>query len=323
MKKNDKSIQPISPNRSFPDLIARGVQYLKEEATNHSDLHSPTIGTLKYIPAGSFHIDYAKDTISIVSAFRMSETEITREQFEKVMGYDPNDTENSTGQQDPVQYVSWYDTLVFCNKLSQLEGLTPVYSINGSTDPVRWGEVPRWIDNKDYDPDDEDDEYYTISPDKDPWDAVTANWNANGYRLPTEMEWMWAAMGADKDNPGKVNKTGYNKEFSGSNASNDIGDYAWTDENSNGTTHPVGTKQPNELGLYDMSGNVWEWCWDWYTDNYPTGPTTNYKGAATGVERMARGGSWDDDASDASVACCNYGLPYFRISDRGFRVVRP
>ena len=93
------------------------------------------------------------------------------------------------------------------------------------------------------------------------WNAATADWDADGYRLPTEMEWMWAAMGADQDaQPGAmqdgVNVSGYDKDFAGDDGSNSIDDYAWYDDNSSSTTHPVGTKLPNELGLHDMSGNV-------------------------------------------------------------------
>lgn len=95
------------------------------------------------------------------------------------------------------------------------------------------------------------------------WDAASVDSSANGYRLPTGMEWMWAAMGAPSDGQnGGTNTTGYSKAFAGSTGSNVRGDYAWTDENSNSTTHPVGSKLPNELGLYDMSGNASEWCWD-------------------------------------------------------------
>ncbi len=255
--------------------------------TNSSnEFKSPNIGLMKYVPGGTFQIGSDPKNTSKVSAFFMSEKEITREQFKRIMGYDPSATYNSTGQQDPVQRVNWYSALVFCNKLSMLEGLTPVYTIKDSTD---WSSVP----------------------------TVTANWDVNGYRLPTEMEWMWAAMGA-------VNgTTGYTKAFAGSNGTNDIGDYAWAGWNSGSTTHPVGTKQPNELGLYDMSGNVWEWCWDWWTKNYPSGSTTNYKGAASGDDRVKRGGSWRSGASDASVAYRFNDHPSTLRSSVGFRVVRP
>ena len=271
------------------------------------DYTSKYVGTLKYVPAGSFQLDDNPENISTVSEFRMSETEITRAQFVAVTGLsDPSDTKYSTGQQDPVQRVNLYHALVFCNKLSTLEGLTPVYTINGNTDTARWGSVPLMIED------------FNPSNDTALWDAVTADWSVNGYRLPTEMEWMWAAMGADKDNPGHINTKGYAKKFAGSNVNNSIGDSAWY---FNNTSHPVGTKQPNELGLYDMSGNVWEWCWDKY-DEYPTGKQDNFKGAVSCISHVLRGGSWRDLGSYASVAYRFVINPYIQFNNFGFRVVR-
>ena len=135
------------------------------------------------------------------------------------MGYDPSDEQNSGGILDPVQGISWYHALSFCNTLSLLEGLVPVYSINGRTNPMDWGSVP--------------------ATSSESWNAAGANWSADGYRLPTEMEWLWAAMGADSAAPGQINRTGYDKAFSGSNGSNLADDYAWYDGNSGNKTHPA------------------------------------------------------------------------------------
>jgi formylglycine-generating enzyme required for sulfatase activity len=262
------------------------------------------------VPAGTFQRDATPTNTSTVSAFHMSNQDITRSLFTAVTGLpDPSDTTVSTGISDPVQMASWYHALVFCNKLSMLEALTPVYTINGSTNPAVWiaangGAVPTMSNAY--------------------WDAAIADWNATGYRLPTEMEWMWAAMGATSGYgyTSGTYTTGYAKAFAGSNGSNAIADYAWTSENSSNTTHPVGTKLPNELGLYDMSGNVWEWLWDLYADPYPSGDLSNYSGAASGTERTGHGGSWFNDASFAKVAYRAHTGSFNQDNYVGFRVVR-
>ena len=275
------------------------------------DYTSATIGTLKYVPAGSFQRDAEAANISeITQPYRMSATEITREQFLAVMEDDPSDATKSSGTGDPVQRTNWYHAIAFCNKLSIAEGLTPVYSVARV-------------------------DFYTLTYDGIPtiddedWDAAAANWSADGYRLPTEMEWMWAAMAADSGNPWALNTTGWVKDFAGSDGINAVGDYAWTSENSSNKTHPAGTKLPNELGLYDMSGNVWEWCWDWYEDdgtlpNYAiTGTVTDHLGAASGTSRVFRGGSWNNGAVSCTVAIRNRSYPNYQNYGLGFRVVRP
>jgi formylglycine-generating enzyme required for sulfatase activity len=275
-----------------------------------ADYTSVNIGTLKYVPAGSFQRDATSTNISTISAaFRMSRYEITRAQFLAVMGTDPSDLTYSTGTSDPVQMVNWYHAIAFCNKLSIAEGLTSVYSVSG----VDFSTLT----------------YATVPTTSDPnWNAATATWTNTGYRLPTEMEWEWAAMGATSDRSNSytgtdTNTTGYTKGYAGSieagGAQVNIGDYAWTSGNK---SHPVGTKLANELGLYDMSGNVWEWNWDWY-DGYPTGTQTDYRGAASGAGHVLRGGAWSDGAS-ATVAYRSYNSdPNGRDGNIGFRVVRP
>jgi formylglycine-generating enzyme required for sulfatase activity len=273
--------------------------------TTAGDYLSPNIGTLKYVPAGSFQRDATPTNISTVSAFRMSQYDITRAQFLAIMGTDPSYTPFSSGTNDPVQQVNWYHTIAFCNKLSIAEGLTPVYSVSGiNFTTLNYADIPTTSDTN--------------------WDAATANWSANGYRLPTEMEYMWAAMGATSGYgyTSGVYTTGYAKAFAGSTGSNNIGDYAWYSGNNTSTTHPVGTKLPNELGIYDMSGNVWEWNWDWY-DTYPTGTQTNYKGAASGTGRVIRGGGRNDPASSASIAYRSDYIPITQYFILGFRVVLP
>jgi formylglycine-generating enzyme required for sulfatase activity len=256
---------------------------------------------MKAVPAGAFQRDASPANISSVSAFFMSEKEITVDQFTAVTGLANPSTDFTGVLNGPVQMTNWYHALVFCNKLSLSEDLTPVYTIGGSTDPAAWiaangGRVP-----------------LTSNP---TWDAATANWSATGYRLPTEAEWEWAAMGA------RDGTTGYLKAFAGSNGSNAFSDYVWYEWTSGVTTHPVGTKAANELGLYDMSGNVSEWCWDWWADSYPNGAQTDYRGPASGTYRVVRGGGWSGSSYWCAVANRGGDDPYRRYDMRGFRVVR-
>lgn len=276
------------------------------------------------VPDGTFQRNSGTGDTSYVSAFLMSQTEITQAQYEAIIGSNPS---NFTGDDTrPVEEVSWYDALVFCNKLSKAENLTPVYSIkvNGvdNTNPDDWiaangGTVPTGSSNS-------------------IWDAVIADWNANGYRLPTEMEWMWAAMGATAGGV-NVGTTGYTKAFAGSNGSNTIGQYAvfgyYTTETGRTTTAStnfVMSKSPNELNLFDMSGNVGEWSWDWADSaSWPSYDTaiaeehvTNYVGPASGTNRVIRGGGWNDFASCVTVGFRDSGGSGGKSDLIGFRVVR-
>jgi len=227
-----------------------------------------------------------------LSGFYMGKTEVTQKEYQAIMGTNPS---NFKGDNLPVERVSWYDALVFCNKLSMAEGLSPAYSINNSTDPSNWGAVPTSSNST--------------------WNEVVIVSRSNGYRLPTEAQWEYAARGGN-GSPG-------NYTYSGSN---NAGDVAWYKGNSWNSTHAVGTKRPNALGLYDMSGNVWEWCWDWYRA-YSGTVQTDPEGAVAGTTRVARGGSWGLDTASARSVSRSSSYPSRRYINSGygsgFRLMRP
>jgi hypothetical protein len=201
-----------------------------------------------------------------------------------------------TAKYEPVTTISWRDIIVWCNAYSEYSGLTYVYySDSGYATAIK-------------------------STSDSMIDSPYVNWSANGYRLPTEGEWQYAASYID----GK-NWTPYNYA-SGDTAAYDtsstIGNYCWYYSNSGSVTHYVGGKTANALGIYDMSGNVFEWCWDWY-GSYPTTEQTDYRGAASGSDRVLRGGFYGFVAVLLQVGYryINY-FPYYAYFGGGFRFAR-
>ncbi|MEE1289665.1 MAG: SUMF1/EgtB/PvdO family nonheme iron enzyme [Spirochaetota bacterium] len=220
-----------------------------------------------------------KDGVSIpVCNFYICDHEVTQTEYEKYCSYGgtkPSET-YGVGNNYPAYYVSWYDALVYCNKRSMDEGLTPCYTINDSTNPDDWGDIPTSSDST--------------------WNAVTCDFTKNGYRLPTEAEWEYAARGGN-------GLTGTQYKYAGSDT---IDDVAWYSGNSEKRTHPVKTKEANGLGLYDMSGNVLEWCWDSSDSGY----------------RNKRGGTWGNSSGFCTMSSRSDDYAYNRININGFRVVR-
>jgi formylglycine-generating enzyme required for sulfatase activity len=200
---------------------------------------------------------------------------------------------------EPVTRINWRDAVVWCNAYSETEGKTPVYYTDST-----YTTVLRTSTN--------DGGTNTAA------DKAVMKPAANGYRLPTEAEWEYAARG------GKTPSTSgpFAYTWAGVNTETDLGVYAWYDDNSGIATHPVGGKTANTLGLYDMTGNVWEWCWDWY-DSVDTGTAINPTGPTSGTTRAARGGCWENNAGSCPVPRRIYGQPYPANNALGFRVVRP
>jgi formylglycine-generating enzyme required for sulfatase activity len=211
--------------------------------------------------------------VTITKDFLMSKTEITQKQWKVVMDNSNPSHPNDTGDAKPVQQVTFVRAVEFCNRLSEMEGYTPVYTIDG--------------------------------------DNITWNPNANGYRLPTEAEWEYACRAGRKED--------YSYD--------DVLAMAWFADNAAGHTHPVGERQPNAYGLYDMLGNVAEWCWDYYdADYYSKSPENDPRGPETSDfnHRVTRGGSFVNGKTKVNSTIRNSfpGSNENYNYDLGFRVVR-
>ena len=236
---------------------------------------------LVLIPKGSFtmgspagepnrEVDEAQHPVTLTTAFWMAESEVTQRQYRNLMGSSPSQFQ---GDELPVENVSWFEAVTYCNALSVKEGRPTCYQVNGTT--VGWA------------------------------DGV----KCAGYRLPTEAEWEYAA------NPASPPRTVY----AGSDNPDTV---AWYVANAGGTTHAVKMKAANGRGLYDLSGNVWEWVWDWYQANYEALPATDPTGAVSGMGRVMRGGSCGSDTKWTRLAIRDWAAPGNRIQYRGFRLVR-
>lgn len=224
-----------------------------------------------------------------LNSFYIGKYEVTQKEWTEIMGNNPS---KFKGADLPVETVSWYDAVEYCNKRSIREGLKPVYAIDKNTkDPT----------NKS--------EYDNLK-----W-TVTINEGADGYRLPTEAEWQYAAGGGQKSK---------SYTYSGSDNADEVawywknagdkvleGDWNWPlVENNHNQTKPIGTMKPNELGLYDMSGNVREWCWNGYGETESTSTST----------RVVKGGGWMGEVGELTY------VSNFEANgigpDQGFRLVR-
>ncbi len=231
-----------------------------------------------------------------LSAYRIGETEVTQELWQAVMGNNPSffdntgpkmkwkefDTSPDAGEEQkkrPVEQVSWYDCIAFCNKLSLKLGLEQCYTVTVGGKPIDFskltvGDIPTEHNRA--------------------WSSAVLDMSKNGFRLPTEAEWEWAAKG------------GKNDKWAGTSSESELKKYAWLwSTPSNSKTHEVKKKLPNGYGLYDMNGNVSEWCWDFST-TLPDPVPKDYAGPGAGYyldPSVVRGGGW---GTSALAATCGY-----------------
>lgn len=215
--------------------------------------------------------------------YEILKTEVTQKLFFKIVGKNPSSFKSDN---NPVENVSWYDAVYFCDKLSAYLGLEPRYTVNGVTDVAKWNYDPCIGDYIEGD--------------------IQVSWGADGFRLPSEKEWYFAALG------------GKNYQYSGSD---NLGEVGWYANNSNQRSHPVAMKKPNDYGLYDMSGNVGEWIDDYDYVDHTSVPSV-------GTYENCSGGSWNRKEIDCRIGISN-GLyyefqakNYWQQNDIGFRIVR-
>ncbi len=285
---SDKTTWP----QGFQPQASGAIRCASQHAlTLRQSIQVPGYGELPMgaIPPGMFSMgssqggsdETPRHEVQLPRGFLMGRTQVTQRLYRAVMGENP--AYKKASDQHPVESVSWFDAVRFCNALSRACELEEAYTIGEGDEP-----------------------------------KVSCRFDAHGFRLPTEAEWECAA------------KAGQDFKYSGSDDPDEV---AWYDENSDDETHPVAQKKPNAWGLYDMSGNVWEWCWDWYDEdeyknrvrlsgcqvtiiNQPEGPKTSFI-------HTLRGGSYDSVTKFLRSSFRNRGESEDWVRYYGFRLVLP
>lgn len=271
------------------EAYSKDTSQLLARSTFRANIRSsvPQINEIR-IEKGSFSMGKSTEVaespvrnVSVTSSFYITDTEITQQQWSALYGHNPAWFK---GDHLPVETVSWFEALEFCNSLSLRFGFEPCYSFIND-------------------------------------DSVLCDFSRNGFRLPTEMEWEYAARaGTNNDTPfGNISST-----LDGClPLDTTINRTGWYCGNSGFTTMPVASKEPNAWGLYDMIGNVQEWCWDWFDSYYYTySPATDARGPQNGTLKSCRGGSWYNQVFQSRLAARQFYRPSNRTNMVGFRIVR-
>ena len=255
-------------------------------------------GTWVTINAGTFQMgspssescrsnDETQHQVTLTHKFEIQSTEVTQAQFTSLMGYNPSKF-TSCGINCPLEQVNWYEAAAYANALSAQVGKAKCYKCTGSGKSVSCTEATAYAGKKVY--------------------------TCPGYRLPTEAEWEYAYRAG-------TSTAFYNGGITSCKGKDpNLEKIGWYNQNSSSTTHPVGQKTPNTWGLYDMAGNVWEWCHDWY-GSYPSSSVSDPVGP-TGSSRVLRGGSWYGNPDYVRAAYRNAYTPSSRLDLIGFRCTR-
>ena len=238
--------------------------------------------------------DEVQHQVTITRPFYMKITPVTQVEWHAVMGNNPSGF-HYHGDNSPVEHISWYDAIEYCNALSRKQGLEECYELSGCNG--------------------------IIGKDFECLSVIFKGLSCNGYRLPTEAEWEYAARAGSNtalyrspENDGTISQTECDS------IDPNLDKIAWYCGNTS-RTHPVGSKAPNAFELYDMLGNVYEWCNDWY-GMYPTNATDDPIGPESGDNKVVRGGCWNSCAQFCRTTLRNWGKPNLRNNYVGFRPVR-